>query len=664
MSSIRRIFTKQSTNVTAPLISSQMFDSNQIKHNNRHTKYSLLPLIPLFFVLTVLQPGRSMGEDFPLPNAIRHNVLFWKKVYGTYSASQAVIHDAKDLSKVYTVIRQFDPALPHAAKLNDIAQKRAKKKYTSILIHLAKGAPATTSDEKRVAALFQGKNRRQRMLEAAENVRSQTGLKESFKSGVIKSGRYMKEMKRIFRSYRLPENLAYLPHVESSFQTYAYSKLGAAGIWQFTKNTGEQYLSINYAIDERLDPILSAHAAAKYFKSSFRTFNDWPLAITSYNYGVAGMLRAKNELGNYSNIFKRYSKGHFKFASRNFYSEFLAALYTAQRLEQELSARIEPALGSHYLALKSYISINDISTHFGCSIQTLKEYNPALRPSIFTGEKLIPKGYTLRLPAGNLRSKMATIPASSFKSTQRESIYHRVKKGETALKIASNYKISLHQLLQANNLSKSTTIYANQKLRIPKTAIIADKTKTFKSLNAKSFQHPPVTTLSDIKKQRPSESGYDYIPPKNPTIYNVFNLHKKDTSLCGYATLQPEEHLYLIAEWLETDLASLVSLNKLSPENARIPPGKQLLICFKQVSPDSFEERRLDHLQTTEEDFFSAFRIVGQKRYSVSPGDTIWNLCHKKFEIPLWLLERYNSTMNLAQLLPGQDLIIPLTTRL
>ena len=87
--------------------------------------------------------------------------------------------------------------------------------------------------------------------------------------GVIRSGGYMAEMKHIFRSHNLPEDLAYLPHVESSFNTSAYSKFGAAGIWQFTRSTGKNYLNIDYVIDERRDPILSTKAAAKYLKSNF-----------------------------------------------------------------------------------------------------------------------------------------------------------------------------------------------------------------------------------------------------------------------------------------------------------------------------------------------------------------------------------------------------------
>lgn len=119
------------------------------------------------------------------------------------------------------------------------------------------------------------------MAVAADSIRVQTGQKERFLEGVVRSGAYLPAIKKIFRAYNLPEDLAYLPHVESSFDTKAYSKLGASGVWQFTYSTGKQYLRIDGAVDERGDPLLAAHAAAKYLKNSYDLLGSWPLALTS-----------------------------------------------------------------------------------------------------------------------------------------------------------------------------------------------------------------------------------------------------------------------------------------------------------------------------------------------------------------------------------------------
>ena len=149
---------------------------------------------------------------------------------------------------------------------------------------------------------------------------------DRFREGLIRSGAYVDQIKEIFRSYGLPSDLAYLPHVESSFNPKAYSKFGAAGLWQFMRSTGKRFLEIDYTLDERRDPIRASHAAARLLKENYKALGTWPMAITAYNHGLAGMMRATRSKGNYEAIFKQYRSRLFKFASRNFYSEFLAAV--------------------------------------------------------------------------------------------------------------------------------------------------------------------------------------------------------------------------------------------------------------------------------------------------------------------------------------------------
>lgn len=409
----------------------------------------------------------AAGQDFPLYPAISKNVQFWEKIYSYYSLNQAVIHDSEDLSKIYEVVSLIDSESPGARQQNSVNQKQACEKYRSMLTKLAEQAPVTP-DEKRVAALFSGVNRRQEMALAAGNVRSQSGQKERFLAGVVSSGTYIVEIKKILRSYGLPEELAHLPHVESSFNIKAYSRIGAAGIWQFTRETGKQYLTIDSTLDERLDPILATHAAAKYLSKSYRTVNNWPLAITSYNYGLAGIVRAMDDQGGYENVFSNYNKGYFKFASRNFYSEFLAAQNVARHLEKGQNQQLAPAQSYQYLNLPGYVHINDIAGHFRLPVAMIEDLNPALRPPVISGDKLIPKGYALRLPAGNKTNQLiASLANSIFKNDQQSGQYHLVQKGDTANSIARLHGVSLKSLLLANNLDKSGQIRLRQNLTIP-----------------------------------------------------------------------------------------------------------------------------------------------------------------------------------------------------
>ncbi|MCP3892420.1 MAG: LysM peptidoglycan-binding domain-containing protein [Desulfobulbaceae bacterium] len=629
---------------------------------------SVVVLTLLFTSAICCTPSFAGNKPFPLYHVITDNVSFWEKIYSTYSLNQAVIHDSKDLSKIYEVITLLDQKQAEANRLNSIKQKQARKKYQVMLKKLGKHAPVS-KEEKRIAALFAGKNKRRAMAKAADTVRSQSGQKERFREGVIKSGAYMKEIKRIFRSYRLPEDLSYLPHVESSFNTRAYSKFGAAGIWQFTRSTGKQYLKISYTVDERLDPILASHAAAKYLKNSYRNLVHWPLAVTSYNYGLSGTLRGQKKFGSYSRIFKKYNDGHFKFASRNFYSEFLAALKVAKKIEKKIQlAQIQ---SSHQIKLKGYVHIKDIRRHFNLNNIAIKELNPALRPPVFSGEKLLPKGYILRLPKGDkTSSRVASIPPSIFKKKQKSSLFHRVKKGETAGSIARLHGISLNKLMKTNNLDQFATIYIRQKLRILTTSAKHTAQNSIPKLSARSKnkQEPidtsqPLHVLTASKKNRPLEKKLPFLPPKDPTVYNVFNIKNKNGKPSGQVTVQPEESLGLYADWLGTSRLELAKFNGFK-STSQISPGQRLSLPFDLIKPELFEDRRLDFLQETEDDFFSAYIVVGQKKYHVNSGDTLWNLCYNKFDIPLWLLERYNSTIDLARLQNKQELIIPIVQQI
>lgn len=246
--------------------------------------------------------------------------------------------------------------------------------------------------------MFQGAGKSQLLL-ASESIRVQIGQKERFREGVVRSGAYLPEIKKIFRSHNLPEELAYLPHVESSFNPDAYSKVGASGLWQFTQSTGKQYMRIDQVIDERQDPFIASNAAAKFLQRNYTVLGSWPLALTAYNYGTSGMARAKKDKGSYEKIFLEYQEGHFKFASRNFYPEFLAALRSARKLEQDPSLRRHTPVATTTIRLTNQTSIAVINRRFKIDGNTLKTLNPAIQDSVLQGKKQLPAGYALKLPS-------------------------------------------------------------------------------------------------------------------------------------------------------------------------------------------------------------------------------------------------------------------------
>ncbi len=439
-----------------------------------HIRKSLL-LTALFIIFLPLagETGNTGSKShatpfhpFPLYSAISENVSFWEKVYTTYSNDTIIVHDRDDLRKIYTTISLPSPKDESDRKKNLRKEKEITEKYERILFALRNRAPKTSA-EKKVAALFTGPNRRQQLSRAAKRVRTQNGQRQRFRNSVRRSGAYIATFKKIFRSYNLPEDLAYIPHVESSFHPGVYSKVGACGIWQFTKTTGKRYLIIDDAVDERLDPIASTHAAARYFRRSYNHLKHWPLAITSYNYGLPGTIRAQKEFRSYPQVFANHRTQSFQFASRNFYSEFVAARNIAKKLEKNLLLRKPEKTCS--MRLTGYLNIKDVINYFKISSDELKRLNPALLPAVFTQNRRITKNYSLHLPQTKaIKHKIANFPKSLYFASQGNMLrYHKVREGESLSTIAARFGVSVASLRKANKMGEKSLIKTGQKLLLP-----------------------------------------------------------------------------------------------------------------------------------------------------------------------------------------------------
>ena len=416
----------------------------------------------------------TSNSDFPIYPAIKPNVEFWIDIFTKYSKSQGVIHDNRNLDIVYEVITLDGSNTLRARRKNKIKIKAVIQKYKNTLLNLSKGKKSLSNQflsnpaTKKVTALFGINAKPKDFKNAAYNIRCQTGLNRQFKKGLQRSGAVIDEFRRIFLSHGLPVDLVYLPCVESSFNFKAYSKFGAAGIWQFTRSTGRRYMNIGYVVDERRDPYISTDAAARLLKKNYAALGEWPLAITAYNHGLAGMQRAKRKKGTYEKIVKFHRSRSFKFASRNFYSEFLAARIVAKNPEKYFdNVKYNKPVSFQIIKTKGFLSVKNLTDILNCTIQDIKTLNPALRKPVFDGQKYIPKGYKLRLPANlpiqNLNNKLAAL----YKSRQKPSRFHRVQKGDTAGSIARIHSVKLQDLILANRLNRRATIYIGQNLRIP-----------------------------------------------------------------------------------------------------------------------------------------------------------------------------------------------------
>jgi len=427
----------------------------------------LRALLPLLIILLSSPLQGKAAEHFPVYPSIKPNVRFWENVYSRYSTRQGILHDKNNLAIVYTVVDLVDWNSSGSVRINKKLIKLARQHYKTILADLAEGKTPTTAEEKRVAAMFPP-NSHHAFRDARDNIRLQIGQKDRFVEGIIRSGVYLADIKKIFSAYKLPPELAYLPHVESSFNPDAHSKAGAAGLWQFTRSTGRQYMVVDNVVDQRYDPYYATRAAAVFLKENFEALGSWPLAITAYNHGRNGMLRAAKEFGSYEQIFNNHESKLFRFASRNFYSEFIAAMNVARRLENDRNIIPDRPEATIMVRMEGFARTEDIRSHFRVSDEDFTRLNPALREPVLRGKKFIPKNFHIRIPANDrTRDLASTIPSRLYHPYQIRDQEYIVRRGDTAGAIARRYKISVAELIMANNLNKKAMIRIGQRLKIP-----------------------------------------------------------------------------------------------------------------------------------------------------------------------------------------------------
>ena len=424
-------------------------------------------LLYLTLLFCVSEPCKAT-DAFPVYPCIESNVRFWTKVYAEYPTTKGILHDSENLHLIYDIIDLRAPDTCGARTFNRKQIKAGKKRVKKILMLLARDPNTLDPEARRLSGLFDSEADSTFFRKAIHRIRCQIGQKDRFREGIIRSGAHLDDIKDICRQHHVPEDLAYLPHVESSFNPEAYSKYGAAGIWQFTRTTGKRFMNVDYTLDERRDPIMSSRAAAKLLKQNYGTVQSWPLAITAYNHGMAGVLRAVRRKGGYENIFKEYRSRIFKFASRNFYSEFLAARDVAKNYVKYFGAiALKKPVETIEVHLEGYASIRDLSEHLKVEIETIRKFNPSLRPPVYSEQKYVPKGYRLHLPAKKSPASLSTLPDHIFRDQQKPSRFYRVRRGDTVSEIAMMHGLKASDIMIANNLNARGTIYANQRLRLP-----------------------------------------------------------------------------------------------------------------------------------------------------------------------------------------------------
>ena len=625
-------------------------------------------------------PVHAEASDvFSYPPELEPDVRFWIRVYTEVTTEQGLLHDDWYLGLVYEVLR-FDPA--DSPRQRERIVEQAKARYAALLRRFAAGdTDNLTEHERRILHAFGEKTTPAQYREAVERIRFQLGQADRFHEGLIRAQAYEASISRVLADRGVPAEIGALPHVESSFNPAAYSRVGAAGLWQFMPGTARRYMRVDGVVDQRLDPYGATEAAANLMLYNYRLLGSWPLAVTAYNHGPGGLRHAQDELGtsNIAVIVKRYQGATFGFASRNFYVAFLAALEVDRNAEKYFGPLTHPPdTQSTVVTLPDYVPVDALARAFKADLGALRVLNPALRPPVWNKSRFVPRGYALRIPGAPQPTDVAAAwarlsPAERYVAQRNDGV-HRARRGETLAGIAAASGVSLSHLLAANGLSTSRELTRGEAVHIPMPASRSEASASAAATPPSPIAAPPIIeTPAPGDEVSAAAAVVRSPPPKEP----VSERQAESASLLPAASpsgngdttdysvgadntvvVQAAETLGHFADWSKVSSASLRALNKLH-KNAMVTLGHKVKLDLSQVSAAQFESVRRDYHRQLQETFFATHRISGTENYVVKKGESLWIIAQQHSDLPVWLVAEYNPDVDFGDVRPGATIALP-----
>jgi len=294
----------------------------------------------------------------------------------------------------------------------------------------------------------------------------QTLERDFFLESYKRSGRYRDEMVKAFHEAGLPEEITWLPLIESGFKVRALSRARALGLWQFIPSTGYKFgLKRTAWVDERLDPSKSTAAAIAYLKELHQVFGDWATVLAAYNCGEGNVFRVIrqqkiNYLDNFWDLYQRLPR-----ETARYYPRFLAVLAILKDPAKYGFTLVELDTPVPYevVSVDKSVHLKNISEKTGLSDEDLSNLNPELRHQATPAAQ-----YDLKVPQGKKDAILAVVDSLPKWSPPKASyVVHRVRRGETLSTIAMRYRTSIQRIVEANNLRSGRMIRIGQRLKIP-----------------------------------------------------------------------------------------------------------------------------------------------------------------------------------------------------
>ncbi|WP_320044111.1 LysM peptidoglycan-binding domain-containing protein [uncultured Desulfobacter sp.] len=362
-------------------------------------------------------------------------------------------------------------------------------------------------------------------------IRRLTGPERKFFIRALnRSCRYRPFIVQELKKSGLPEEISWLPLIESGFKSRALSPARALGLWQFIPSTGNKFgLNRNHYIDERMDPEKATRAAIDYLKELHNLFGDWTTAIAAYNCGEYRVLKTirrqkLNYLDNFWDLYQSLPRETARYVPR-----FLATVHIVKNLEKyniDIDNPLKP-LEYKPFDIKKQVRLSEIAKAINVDVNTLVSLNPELRHEVTP-----PEPYTIKIPVNHAELFMAKI--DGIKTTYRQPPqyrYYRVRKGDTLSGIARKFRTSVSTIARCNKISRKSCLAIGKVLKIP-------------------------------------GSGYKSSPKTTAKTY------AKSTKITY--TVRRGDNLWLIAKKFSTTTKRIKTLNKLSGN--RLSIGQRLII--------------------------------------------------------------------------------------
>jgi len=401
-----------------------------------------------------------------------------------------------------------------------------------------------------------------------------------------RSGRYRPFIVKELKAAGIPEELSWLPLIESGFKTNALSRARALGLWQFISSTGYKFgLKRTTYVDERLDPVKSTRAAIAYLKELHQIFGDWTTVLAAYNCGEGRVLRVirsqnVNYLDNFWDLYNRLPRETARYVPR-----FLATLHILKNPAKYGLDKIqtEAPVPFETVTVAKKARLRDIAKAIGVTEKSLKGLNPELRHNIIPGDD-----YPLRVPprkAALVAAAIDKVPV--YKKAPRSYGYYKVRPGDTLSTIARRHRTSVSSIMRANNLRKSNYIVAGKSLKIPQRGATPKRTvASRKKVDLKTAVH--VVKRGDnlwliARRYGTTTKRIQAINGLNSTHLHIGQRLKipgrktEPPPSGGYKTylVRRGDSPFRIAQNHNMPLEKLLRINRLTPRS-RIYPGQEL----------------------------------------------------------------------------------------